>query len=82
MITKSEKERKVKLIMLIIIVSLEYARRKPFKTPKETIDFATEQCLWVVELARVMRQKTFEVGGVAFARSNDGEEVILNNGSN
>ena len=56
MMTKEQKERKIKLIYLIILVNTEYAKRKPFKNVWETIAFATEQVMWAVELKKVAKQ--------------------------
>ena len=55
--TKEEKEHKIKLILLIIIVQSEYARRKPFKNVFETIMFATEMIFWAEELKIVVTQR-------------------------
>ena len=57
--TKAQKEHKIKLIHLIILVNTEYARRKPFKNNWETIAFATEQVMWAYELKKVASQRTF-----------------------
>lgn len=62
MMTKKQKEHKVKLIYLIMIVNAEYAKRKPFKDVWETISFGYEQVWWAMELKRVATQKTFENG--------------------
>lgn len=62
--TKKQKEQKMKLIYLIIIVNTEYAKRKPFKNMWETIAFAYEQVLWAMEFKKVATQKTFESGGL------------------
>jgi len=51
--TKKQKEHRIKLIYLIILVNTEYARRKPFKDVWETIAFATEQVMWAVELKKL-----------------------------
>lgn len=77
MMTKEQKEHKIKLIYLILIVNAEYARRKPFKNIWETISFAMEQVKWGLELRRVVTQKTFEDGGFAFINDGDREEVII-----
>lgn len=58
--TKKQKEHKMKLISLIMIVNTEYAKRQPFKDIWETIAFANEQVWWAMELKRVTTQKTFE----------------------
>jgi hypothetical protein len=75
--TKKQKEHKIKLIHLIIIVNTEYAKRKPFKNMWETISFAFDQVWWAMELKRVATQKTFESGGLAIVGNNDIIEVIL-----
>ena len=54
--TKKQKEHRIKLIYLIILVNTEYARRKPFKDVWETIAFATEQVMWAVELKKLATQ--------------------------
>ena len=77
MMPKEQKERKMKLIYLIILVNTEYAKRKPFKNVWETIAFATEQLMWAVELKKVATQKTFESGGLAIVGDNRQAEVIL-----
>lgn len=56
--TKKQKEYKMKLIYLIIIVNTEYAKRKPFKDMWETIAFAYDQVYWGMELKIVATQKT------------------------
>lgn len=56
--TKEEKEHKIKLIYLIIIVNAEFARRKHFNDIYETIKFACEQVFWATELKRILTQKT------------------------
>ena len=58
--TKEQKERKIKLIYLIIMVNNEYAKRKPFKSIWETISFTYNQVWWAMELKRVSAQKTFK----------------------
>lgn len=62
MMTKEQKEHKIKLIYLIIIVNVEYARRKPFNNIYEIISFAYEQLFWAIELTKVARSKTFKSG--------------------
>ena len=54
MMTKKQKEYRIKLIYLIILVNTEYARRKPFNDVWETIAFATEQLMWAVELKKLL----------------------------
>jgi hypothetical protein len=75
--TKKQKEHRIKLIYLIILVNTEYARRKPFKDAWETIAFATEQVMWAVELKKVATQRTFESGGLAIVGDNRQAEIIL-----
>jgi hypothetical protein len=75
--TKKQKEHKMKIIYLIMIVNTEYAKRKPFKDMWETIAFAYEQVWWAMELKRVATQKTFENGGLAIVGDNRQAEVIL-----
>jgi hypothetical protein len=77
MMTKKQKEHKLKLIYLIMIVNTEYAKRKPFKNVWETIAFATEQVMWAKELQKVATQRTFESGGLAIVGNNRQAEVIL-----
>jgi len=55
--TANEKNRKVKLICLILIVNSEYARRKPFKHITEIIQFAAEQAKWINELQIILSQQ-------------------------
>jgi len=62
MMTKEQKEHKIKLIYLIIIVNVEYARRKPFNNIYEIISFVYEQVFWARELARIVKSKTFKSG--------------------
>ena len=75
--TKAEKERKIKLIYLIILVNTEKAKRNAFKNVWETIDFATEQLMWAVELKKVATQRTFESGGLAICGDDRQAEVII-----
>ena len=77
MMTKKQKEHKMKLIYLIMIVNTEYAKRKPFKDMWETIAFAYEQVWWAMELKRVATQKTFESGSLAIVGDCKKPEVIL-----
>jgi len=76
MMTKKQKEHKMKLIYLIMIVNTEYAKRKPFKDIWETIAFGYEMVWWAMELKRVAQQKTFESGGLAIVGDNRQAEVI------
>ena len=85
MISKKQKEHKLKLIYLILIVNTEYAKRKPFKNIWETIAFAHEQVWWSMELIKVARQKTFEKGaldGLATVGENTKSEIIIPNTKN
>lgn len=75
--TKKEKEHKLKLIYLIILVNTEYAKRKPFKDVWEIIAFATEQVMWAVELKKVATQKTFENGGLAIIGDSKRKEITI-----
>lgn len=75
--TKKQKEHKIKLIYLIIIVQTEYARRKPFKDVWEAIAFATEMVFWAKELRKVVTQRTFKSGGLAIVVDNRKAEIIL-----
>lgn len=60
MITQAEKERKIKLIGLILIVHAEYGRRQPFENYWDAIIYAMATVKWSKELARVSRQRTIE----------------------
>jgi len=62
--TKKEREHKIKLIGLILIVNAEYAKRKPFNHFLEIIEFTTEQVFWFTELNKLIQQKTFKKGGI------------------
>lgn len=64
--TLAEKEQKIKLIYLIIIVQTEYAKRKPFKDVWETIAFGYEVVWWAKELQRIKRIIPFEKGGIVY----------------
>ena len=75
--TKKQKEHKLKLIYLIILVNTEYAKRKPFKDVWETIAFATEQVMWAKELQKVATQRTFESGGLTIVGDNKKAEVFI-----
>lgn len=75
--TKEQKERKLKLILLIIMVNTEYARRKPFTNVWETIAFALDNVWWAMEYKRVKSQPTFEKGGIAIVGNSKEPEVIL-----
>jgi hypothetical protein len=76
MMTKKQKEHKMKLIYLIMIVNTEYAKRKPFKDLWGTIAFATEQVMWALELKKVATQKTFENAGLAIVDDNTNVATI------
>lgn len=78
MITKKEKERKLKLILLIVMVNNEYARRKPFKNVWEHIAFVMEQVMWGKEFIKVSRYLPFEKGGIIMDGDNAREEIIIN----
>jgi len=77
MMTRKQKEHKMKLIYLIMIVNTEYAKRKPFKNIWETIAFATEQVMWAKELQKVATQRTFESGGLAIVGGNKKAEDFV-----
>ena len=70
--TIKEKERKIKLILLILLVNTEYARRQPFKNIFELIEFAIEQLKWLQKFRMVLHQKT----GVFISGS---EQLHINN---
>ena len=81
--TKQEKERKIKLIYLILLVNAEYARRKPFKNAFEIINFVTENVFWLKELKIIQSIVTFEKccvehkEGLAIVGDNKKTEIIL-----
>ena len=56
--TLKEKEHKIKLIRLIILVDTEYVRRHVFKDVGEMILFVYGMVPWVEELKKLITQKT------------------------
>lgn len=83
MIAQAEKERKIKLICLILIVHAEYGRRQPFENYWDAIIYAMETVKWSKELARVSRQRTieslpnYEKGCIVASGENKRPEIIL-----
>ncbi|WP_438423119.1 hypothetical protein [Aquimarina macrocephali] len=75
--TKAEKQHKLKLISLIILVNTEYARRKPFKDIWKTLAFAHEQVWWARQAVMLSYTPTFEKGGIAVIGENKESEVNL-----
>jgi len=53
--TIEEKQHKIKLIYLILIVEIECFRRVKDKKPIDLIDFAVNHIQWMKELHRVNR---------------------------
>lgn len=72
--TVNQKTRKIKLILLILIVNRERARRSNFNFI-ELIDFCMEQVFWSVELKEVLFTMTFKKG-LAVVGSNKSEQII------
>lgn len=79
--TLQEKEYKIKLIGLILIVHAEYGRRKIFKDVWETISYCMEAVKWSKELHKVSTQRTsdsvpnYEKGCIV--GNNNQPEIIL-----
>ena len=80
--TKQEKERKIKLLTLILLVENERFKKTNFDNHFKTIAFALEYMKWLVELAKVSRQKIFESGGLSYAGNNDRKEVFISKPTN
>lgn len=74
--TKEQKEYKIKLIYLIMVVNNEYAKRQPFKDMWEIITFAYDQVWWAMELKKVASQKTYEGGCFTIIGDNKRAEII------
>lgn len=74
--TTKEKQHKIKLILLIILVLTEKARRHT-KTIHDVINITYEGVFWAKELKRVSRIPTFESGGIAIVGSSNNKEVII-----
>lgn len=56
MLTKEQKERKIKIAMLIILCKIEAMRKdKAFLSP---IRYAVEIAMWTAEMVKVSRIKT------------------------
>lgn len=62
--TKEQKERKIKIIHLILIVKHEYVRRNPFFNTQEMLNFSFDIVFWKNELEILKSQKTFEKGSI------------------
>ena len=77
MITKKQKDNKIKLILLIILVSTEYARRQPWKNKWEVLTFSIEQIYWAHELIKIKSQKTFSIDAVEIFNDSIKREVIV-----
>ena len=77
MMTKKQKEHKIKLILLIILVSTEYARRQPWKNHWEVLTFSMEQIYWAHELIKIKSQKTFSIDAVEIFNDSREREVIV-----
>ena len=75
--TKKEKERKIKLICLIMMCNYVKAQKQPPKNIVETLQFAFENINWMNELKRVVAQPLprHPKGGIAFV-NGDRPEVI------
>lgn len=56
--TKEEKEHKVKLLLLIILLNIEVTRRTKLKNPFELIFKITDNLHWVLELKKVLSTPT------------------------
>ena len=80
--TKQEKERKIKLLTLILLVENERFKKTNFDNHFKTIAFALEYMKWVVELAKVSKQKTFESGGISHVGNNVRKEVYISKPTN
>ena len=63
--TLSEKQRKMKIVCLIILVNCERYRKGAFKGIDGAISFACEQVFWARELRILAAHKPFEKGGLA-----------------
>lgn len=83
MITKAEKQYKIKLIGLILILHAEYGRRNPFKDVWQAISYGMESVKWVKELQKVSAQRTiesipnYEKGCIVSCGENKQPEIIL-----
>lgn len=79
--TLQEKERKIKLIMLILLVQSELYRKTIFKDCWEAIALSMETVYWFKELHKVNRQRTsdsvpnYEKGCIV--GNNNQPEIIL-----
>ena len=62
--TESEKQHRIKLIFLIMIVEFEKLKRSENKTGLVIIENTLELFKWSCELYRVSKMKVFQSGGI------------------
>lgn len=76
--TRQEKERKIKLICLIMMCSYVKYLKQPPKTIPELLQFGLESVYWINELrtARSQPSPRFENGGVAIIGDGSRPEAI------
>ena len=75
--TLEQQEHKLKIIMLMLLVEYEIAKRKPKQTICQTIAKACEYVFWVKEYRKVRNQPTFESGSLAIVGDKSQCEIIL-----
>jgi len=75
--TKAEKEKKIKLISLILLCQYEIGRKNEFKGPFEFLSCIIETSRWVIELQKVLQISTFKPDGKYIEEK--GKEIFINN---
>ena len=58
--TVAQKERKLKIIMLILIVNTEILKRRKFNNPFEILVVAMDSLNWILEYRRLKNTPTYE----------------------
>jgi len=80
--TLEEKQRKIKLIALILMCNFIKVKKQPLKTIDDTIIFGYDCVFWINELRRVQAHIPFKNGGIAIVGDNNKpEKIIFKNGS-
>lgn len=78
--TLQQKEHKIKLLTLMLILQYELAKRNEFKSFAEMINSTCEAIFWVNELKKIKSIPTFESGCAIVGNSQTKEVVIDKHG--
>ena len=81
--THQEKQHKLKLIKLIMLVETERFKKSKFNSPFGIIAWAYDFMWWAMEYRKVSNIATFEKGGLAISvECNADNEVIIDKSGN